>query len=1243
MKKFRLLLLVFFMCFAAAAFNTDKCVAAGIPGRYYNDSVEIELCNTAAVTKNYNYFYVENPQQDIMLMYHTASYPLPFEPRFILYRENQEEWFWDGSLLEAGWAHFVTLHEGLNRFAVKDEMEYFAVYFNVVYIPPSANAQRRGEIMQAVIDANNQSVDADSFLAAENAINAQLAIPYDNFEDKISISGVATPLSMDKYYNLLYTGQNSIQLGVEANGSAKVFVDGLSQSLNRAKITIPLTLNKYFTKIDVQYETTGKNYKFCIVKLPQGLDGAVYENMSTKANAENAECVDQASYDQSVADMEVFLDQTISDIKLISITGLAGYQNSRQSYQIYLTEQPDLSVSAFSKEPATINFNGATVGSINGLWKAANLNLVSGANTLEIRFGNESCKIYIFALLSAVKPEIKTALAQAATESNANLTDETAYQEAIASMASLYSLNQEGKVKKLAAGYSHYLALLDNGTIAAWNNSGNLMSVPETVNNVKDIGAGDNYSVALKNDGTVVTWGANAGNANFPAGLSNVRAISVGPLFSLALKNDGTVVGWGANPYGVLNIPAGLSNVQAISAGKYHALALKTDGTVVGWGSNDYGETSIPAGLANIKAVSAGEYLSLLLKADGTAAIIYNDPYLSYYPSFLTSVKDICCGDENINYAILTDGLVKSFSRQAPYNNQDIKNIGNGKKALQVAALRSDYDDCLILMEDGTVFSPKNRYPSILAGFIKKRASIGSTTISKSHSIYYFENPNQTLTVNSDGDCRINYNGQLIKSFTNASEMLPLVLQPGKNELEINFTDSISNYTRKAAVFYLPPETNLQLRQAVLNQVVAADAASADDNSFNSGINSVLSMKILNLPELGAVLQKPYSIKLSTTGQVNLSFGMLAGSLSASINGTPAGTSNAMCGNIPFSLNPGLNEIIVQYSNGGTQIYKICVFYLPPDSSASLQQTLAAAIAAADGRAADEATYQQEKAGLTSAKNLTINNTAVDLNRNFNLLYTENNVMNLGVTAYTSVRVIQDFVEIKSFSRGHQDITLNLHNGVNNLEVQFGEGESLTVYKTCVFYIPPSSEPGFRANLSAAVAAAQQKNFDQNSYNLEIKGIIQSNKYIAFTNFIGNLDMNRKYRILYTELPQLVIQCSNAERADISMVKMSNASYIDGAESYVVASATGTFTIPLVEGRNVLQISFTEFGVTTTYKYGVFRGSSKFGRQTKNNIMNAVVSADNALNNDDMTFQIKLADVTNTYFWNLNSNWFKWL
>lgn len=1337
-----------------------------IPG-YYDDTITIRFNDTEA-TKNYTYFYFENPNQCLTFAYQNYMY-MPYNMEFNIYQNNQHIGSYFAYYDSMEEYYDVNLREGLNKFHIEDDTGSYSIYINVVYIPSNSNAQRKGEIMQAVINANNQSVDEASFLAAESMVNAQLAIPYDNFDDKISIAGVPTPVSMDKYYNLLYTDQDSVQLNVEASVSAKIYIDGvLSQSLGRSKATIPLAMNKDSTKIDVLYETTGKAYHFCIEKLPPGLDSGVYQDINMKMNEANSQCVDQASYDKSIADIEAYLKQVIGVLKIIKLTGLTGNPDFSLPYQTYVTEQSSLKVSAFSQEPATIIFEGNEIGATNSMWKEANLYLGNGGNRLEIRFGNVIHKIYIFALLDTVKPEIRTALLSEAAEQNGSLTDEAAYQEAVDRLTLIYNCNQDGRVKKLAAGMNHYLALLEDGSVVAWDRNGNPMSVPAAVNKIKDIGAGYDFSVALKADGTVVAWGSNNPGRvlNVPQGLNNVRAISVGWYFCLALKNDGTVVQWGGAS---VPVPQGLSNVKAVSAGRFHALALKEDGTVVGWGYNDEGEISIPAGLTNVKAISAGDYLSLLLKADGTVVIV-NRNYQSYYPAQLTGVKEIFCGDNDTNYAIMNNGSVKVFSQSALYYQDAIQNVpGNGKKAVQVVAYRSYYERPLVLMDDGTVYSPHNEFQPILTGFIKKYTAIGPKIISKSNSILYFENPNQILNVISGGDCQVNFNGQTLKSFTNASEVLSLVLQPGKNNLEISFPDAISNNTRKITMFYLPPEANAAFRQAVLSQVAAADAASVDDNSYNNGINSIMNIKILSIPELGYAMNKPYMIKLSTTGQASLNYDTLAGSLAVSVNGILTAATDALHGSIPFSLKSGQNEIIVQHTNGGTQTYKMCLFYLPPDANAAfrqavlnqiaaadaastddnsynnginsimnmnvfgfpelghtinksysiklstksqaslsydmfagslavsvngtpvmtggtfngnvslplnpgqneiilqytnggiqsykiclfhlpsesntmLQQTLGAAIAAADGRMVDEASYQKEVAGIVTAKDLRINNEVIDLNRSFNILYTENNMLSMGVTAYGAVKVLQDFVEFKSFSRDYQNLTLTLHNGVNNLEVQFGEGTAQAVYKICIFYIPANAEPGFRTYISTAVAAARQKSFDQNSYSLEIKGIIQNSKQLTFSNFIGNLDLSRKYRVLYTELSQLNIQCSTAERADISMVKMSNASGVSGSESYVVGGTTGNYTIPLVEGRNLLQVSYTEFGEVHTYFYAIFRGSSQFGNKTKNNIINEVIKADNALvNNDGLTYNIKLADVTNSYFWNLEKNWFKWL
>jgi len=144
------------------------------------------------------------------------------------------------------------------------------------------------------------------------------------------------------------------------------------------------------------------------------------------------------------------------------------------------------------------------------------------------------------------------------------------------------------------------------------------LNVPATLTNAVGLGAGYTHLLAVRNDGSVFGWGTNGyGKATAPAGLSNVVAVTGGYDHSLALKANGTVVVWGDNAYGQTNMPVNLSNVVAVAAGGSHNLALKSDGTVVAWGWNGQGQTNVPAGLSNVVSVSAGNRHSVALKADG--------------------------------------------------------------------------------------------------------------------------------------------------------------------------------------------------------------------------------------------------------------------------------------------------------------------------------------------------------------------------------------------------------------------------------------------------------------------------------------------------------------------------------------------------------------------------------------------------------------------------------------------------
>ena len=222
-------------------------------------------------------------------------------------------------------------------------------------------------------------------------------------------------------------------------------------------------------------------------------------------------------------------------------------------------------------------------------------------------------------------------------------------------------------ITAIAGGGSHSLALKNDGAAWAWGDNyyGQLgdgiqpyvpyIKTSVQVNGLSGITAiarGYSHSLALKNDGTVWAWGSNyygqLGDGTVVdretvvqvSGLSGITAIVGGGSHSLALKKDGTVWAWGNNENGqlgdgtVINKTtavqvSGLSGITAIASGYSHSLALKNDGTVWAWGNNYNGQlgdgttmyatTAVQVrGLSGITAIAGGGLHSLALKNDGT-------------------------------------------------------------------------------------------------------------------------------------------------------------------------------------------------------------------------------------------------------------------------------------------------------------------------------------------------------------------------------------------------------------------------------------------------------------------------------------------------------------------------------------------------------------------------------------------------------------------------------------------------
>ncbi|RLJ18471.1 hypothetical protein DJ031_10800 [bacterium endosymbiont of Escarpia laminata] len=158
------------------------------------------------------------------------------------------------------------------------------------------------------------------------------------------------------------------------------------------------------------------------------------------------------------------------------------------------------------------------------------------------------------------------------------------------------------KVARVAAGFGHSLALLEDGAVWAWgdNQHGDGTRIdrnaPVPVQGlegpVRNIVAGDNYSLALGEDGRVYTWGANdrrqlGASWDFittqgcPEGRFDLNERELN--FSIGRP---VLAGFTKSKDCDGNIPYPLENVVAIAAGDAHSLALQVGGPVTSWGTN---------------------------------------------------------------------------------------------------------------------------------------------------------------------------------------------------------------------------------------------------------------------------------------------------------------------------------------------------------------------------------------------------------------------------------------------------------------------------------------------------------------------------------------------------------------------------------------------------------------------------------------------------------------------------------
>ena len=264
-------------------------------------------------------------------------------------------------------------------------------------------------------------------------------------------------------------------------------------------------------------------------------------------------------------------------------------------------------------------------------------------------------------------------------------------------------------VSAIAAGETHSLALLKNGTVETWDDG---PQVPSDLTEVTDIAAGSGFSLACKSNGTVIAWGDDTYGQTTITNNAGAVAVAAGDKHSLVLHADGTLSAQGNNTFGQTIIPTSASPFTAIACGYDHSLALKADGTVVAWGRDNNGQATVPDNLTDVIAIAAGAFHSLAVKSDGTiAAWGWNEWGQRTIPDGLTDIENVA-GGYAFSLALKNDGSLvawgdnTNFQLDIPESATQISAIAAG--ATHALALRTGTIPAMLArLNEENVFTDK--------------------------------------------------------------------------------------------------------------------------------------------------------------------------------------------------------------------------------------------------------------------------------------------------------------------------------------------------------------------------------------------------------------------------------------------------------------------------------------------------------------------------------------------------------
>ncbi len=434
--------------------------------------------------------------------------------------------------------------------------------------------------------------------------------------------------------------------------------------------------------------------------------------------------------------------------------------------------------------------------------------------------------------------------------------------------------SETGTIKQIAAGSSHTMILMSDGTLWACgeNDKGQLCDGTTTncnkakrvMTDVAYVAAGGGHTMIVKEDGSLWACGWNEygqlGDGTYTdcsipkQVMTDVASVSAGTWHTLILKSDGSLWACGYNKHGELgdgtqinkNRPRQImSGVVTMAAGQTHTLIVKNDGSLWSCGLDNNGElaggpffsgsyatvTEPKQAMTGVKAVAAGASYSMIIKQDN---------------SLWT------CGEES--YGCLGVG-----SKNIYFNTEQIMT--------GVKAVSARYYHTLILKTDGTLFACGWNYSGQLGDGTTTNSSTPKQVMTEVASVA--AGSNHTVIQKKDGSlwaCGGNKYGQLGDG-TNTDRYTPveisidilvtnitlnkssLTLQEGQEE-KLEATISPSNAKDKS-VTWTSSNTNVVTVDGNGTVLAKANGNATISCSANdgSGVEATCNVTVITRPE----------------------------------------------------------------------------------------------------------------------------------------------------------------------------------------------------------------------------------------------------------------------------------------------------------------------------------------------------------------------------------------------------------